>query len=297
MFNIIKTTTFVVFFIFYVSAFASNRIMSKNDYSIPDFAYPETVAKDTEQLLSQALKGNNYPMILRYAMNLSVARSLKSSDAAIPQNLALFDSLTKTLPAPYSSMAGLLEAEIFRSLYNSNRRNFSSRKLPLEKPWPEDVNEWSGEMIADTVCSLISTGEQFLISGKDETTKAGLLPIDQISVLLDYHLKGNDQKKIDLNFYEFYSLKGGEILRSFVQNSGNETIPFYKKENKEKNMSPYQKAINLSDNLYSALIKTSKKEDRWIIAAIAIKNKTGLFENDERQKSYLEEQLDSLKNT
>lgn len=81
-------------------------------FETPDFAFPQTVEKNANAVLEKALKNEDGNLALRAAIQISAARNLVS-EAGYVRNAELFDSLSGVLKAPYSSLALLLEAQVY----------------------------------------------------------------------------------------------------------------------------------------------------------------------------------------
>lgn len=119
----------------------------KNTFAVPDFAYPEMVMKNARAEYAKALKAGDGQRALQGAIQLSVASSLVNSEGNVNGNIARFDTLANTLPAPWNAMSLIAQAQLYNSIYQSNQWAFNQRKLPLDR-FPENVLSWSKDMFA-----------------------------------------------------------------------------------------------------------------------------------------------------
>lgn len=119
----------------------------KNTFAVPDFAYPETVMKNARSEYAKALKGGDSQRALQGAIQLSVASGLVNSERNVNENIARFDTLANTLPAPWNAMSLIAQAELYNSIYQSDEWNFNQRRLPLDR-FPDNVLAWSKDMFA-----------------------------------------------------------------------------------------------------------------------------------------------------
>lgn len=119
----------------------------KNTFAVPDFAYPETVMKNARAEYAKALKAGDGQKALQGAIQLSVASGLVNSEGNVNDNIARFDTLANTLPAPWNAMSLIVQAQLYNSIYQSNQWDFNQRKLPLDR-FPDNVLAWSKDMFA-----------------------------------------------------------------------------------------------------------------------------------------------------
>ena len=119
----------------------------KNTFAVPDFAYPETVMKNARAEYAKSLKAGDGQRALQGAIQLSVASSLVNSEGNVNENIARFDTLANTLPAPWNAMSLIAQAQLYNSIYQSNQWDFNQRKLPLDR-FPDNVLAWSKDMFA-----------------------------------------------------------------------------------------------------------------------------------------------------
>ncbi len=147
--------------------------VSKSAY--PDFAFPENVSKEASERLATALEKNDGVGALSAAMNLTLARN-EISASSFGDNVRMLDSIAGVLPAPYSSLAYLLEANLYRALFESDRWKFNRRVLPADV-YPEDPLSWSTPLFAERVLELVT-------KANSNVEVARVTPLKDISSLI-----------------------------------------------------------------------------------------------------------------
>lgn len=128
------TTLFFCSPAFTLEATARTKSTTKtmpNTFANPDFAFPKDVKANAQSALRDALASGNSLDALRAAVQISVADNLVSRDS-IAVSTALLANLSDQLPAPYSQLASLLEAQFYAGLYSSDRWNIDRRVLPAD---------------------------------------------------------------------------------------------------------------------------------------------------------------------
>lgn len=128
--------------------------MNANTPSRPDFAYPKTVSAESLKSLSASLKSADGPAVVRSLMNYYLAQTAIGR-ANASGALAKIDSIaTVTDNRIMKSMLLTLEADIYSSLYMSQRWKYDSRDIPVT-PLPSDYTEWSGVQFRSRISSLL----------------------------------------------------------------------------------------------------------------------------------------------
>lgn len=197
-------------------ATAQNRTDNKSEkssFAKPDFAFPQTVATDARAVLDKALRDGNALNALGAAVQIDVARSLVSAESCIGSS-ALFDSLATVLPKPYGSLALLLEARLYKDIYESAPWQFDRRQIP-SAPVPSNVLEWNRGMFVDKVGTLVSRAlaEPALAS----------LPLADIKPLL---VNADDAVKAGMSTLDFATLQGVDLLENFARRGSVAQLPF-----------------------------------------------------------------------
>lgn len=182
----------------------------------PDFAFPATVEKDAAGELEKALAGGDGLEALRAAIQVVVARNMVSASNFGP-NVALLDSMTTILPQPYSGLTALLEANMYKSLYDSQSWTFNQRTLPLDT-YPDDPMAWSRDLFARKCLELVE------ISNEAEKTAKGM-PVAELSSILE---NTEQAERAGLSVWDFMVYNGASLLSGFATQGGGGVIPFFK---------------------------------------------------------------------
>ena len=187
---------------------------ASNSFPHPDFAYPATVAENARKVLQRGPSESGELMTLRAAMQVVIAEDLVSESNAA-SGAALLDSLAGELDSPYSSLALLLEARLYADIYNSNRGRYNGRAIPVS-PVPEDISEWSRDIFASKVCTLVERAFSSGDLGKN-------MPISAISGIIT---DSAEASRAGLSVYDFMTLRAVSCLETF-SGAGSEMIPFF----------------------------------------------------------------------
>lgn len=215
--RLISAVAFAMAAVFIFGAYAAPKKNKKtNSFETPDFAYPKTVEKNAALQLEKALKSGDGVMALRAAIQANIGRTLVSDDS-YPRSLALYDSLSRVLPAPCSDLALLLEASLYRDIYQSNPWTFSRRELPAGKT-PENVLEWNKELFASMIQKLV--GEAMAHSGNYAD-----MPLSSLGKLVDCPVPS---QKYAFSVADFMMFRAVDLLSGFsdFQSEEKTIIPF-----------------------------------------------------------------------
>ncbi len=133
----------------------SFTIMLNAEIKEPDFAFPKQVAKDSEKALKNALKNGDDQAVLRSVMDLTLANN-SISRKSCPEMLKLIENLRNDPKSSIQLKAvlALIQADIYKEIYNDNRWTYNQRKLPLS-PLPEDYTEWSGDQFRNVIYECV----------------------------------------------------------------------------------------------------------------------------------------------
>lgn len=217
-------------FIIYASA-----ARSENTFATPDFAYPKTVEDNAGVEMQKALKAGDNISALRAALQLTIASDLISGDNA-QGNIRMLDSLANVLPAPYSGLAYLCEARLYRDIYSANRWQYDNRTLPAANP-PLNVFEWSRDLFANKVIGLTDRSFQNMGDSYDISLK-------NISGIVD---RESIKDAPALSVADFMTIQAIYNLSTFSADR-QETIPFFKMADKGSGLSGISTS-SLSDRL------------------------------------------------
>ncbi|MCM1153111.1 MAG: MG2 domain-containing protein [Muribaculum sp.] len=186
----------------------------ENTFSNPDFAFPKDVSANAETVLVKSRRTDNYGQALKAAMQLCIAHNLISKDSVV-ESLSLLKDLAASFPAPYSQLADLLQASIYKDIYSSNPSQFNNRILPADSV-PSDPMLWNASMFRNRINSLLSS----VLTNIPDDDKT--LPLTDFSDVVD--LSGFDKTEGYL-LYDFLCCKALSILNAFPTEA-QQTIPF-----------------------------------------------------------------------
>ena len=128
-------------------AMAQNKKLT----DIPDFDYPETVAKNADQKLSIALNKGNGADVVRYLVQSSLAKSMISTDNA-QEIIERVDSVAACEKSPqYQAILYYFEAKMLHNLYSRNRFKIGQR---LSTNDANNIDEWSESQFIDRITTL-----------------------------------------------------------------------------------------------------------------------------------------------
>ena len=137
-------STFVVLIHF---AMAQNTKLT----DIPDFDYPQTVAKNADQKLSIALNKGNGADVVRYLVQSSLAKSMISTDNA-QEIIERVDSVAACEKSPqYQAILYYFEAKMLHNLYSRNRFKIGQR---LSINYAINIDEWCESQFIDRITAL-----------------------------------------------------------------------------------------------------------------------------------------------
>lgn len=267
-----------VFIVIFLSGLSSSK--ASENYLVPDFAFPRTVEKNSRESLQKAINSGNQQDILRYAMNLIISGNMISEDDDVSSNISLLDSVENHLTGYYKNLCYLLEASVLSDAYNMQPGIYDTRILPLDGPYPDNTEEWSGSMFKERILQLIDKSSEDL---KNLPT----VNIREISLLTDLSKVSSES---ELTIPQFIALKGDEILCSFLNVSQSSVIPFYPQRVEESLEGRCRTKVNdLLDETINEL-----SHGNSIVQAYAYL--TGYRQSpDFQRKQYLSEAYDKLK--
>ncbi|MDE6027200.1 MAG: hypothetical protein K2G23_03960 [Muribaculaceae bacterium] len=207
-------------------------------FAEPDFAFPKTVTKDARAELDKALRADDPGVALQALIQIVIADNLVSSDNAA-QGGQLIDSVAVRLPDPYSGLAYLLEARLYRDIYSANSYLYNNRTLPLS-PVPDNVGEWSRDMFSNKVCDLTQKAFQ-------HSEKAKEMGFSNVSEIVT---NAAEATALGLTLYDFMTMQAVGNLQDFAMSSA-DVLPFYIGEAKG-NRKTEQNASDLISSILSA---------------------------------------------
>ena len=238
-------------------------IMADTPNKIPDFAFPETVIEQSETALNDALAANDYNTALRAAMNMCIAKNMKSQESAI-ESIAMLDSIASRMPAEWSRLTLLIEATLYNSIYNLNLYKFDNRVLPLDEPWPDYILAWSREMYAKKVLDLVEAATKDITP--DDSPFNTPLDVYANIVKID-----KEQKKWIkyLTLADFLRFTGAQLLQTMAVAPSGNTIPFFKTPaNSEQ--SPSEQCYELRCRLLDSVVEANLQRGNSVVEAMAL---------------------------
>lgn len=235
----------------------------------PDFAFPETVEKDASAVLGKALPERNGLEALRAAMQVIVARNMVSG-SNFGSNVALLDSMASILPQPYAGLSALLEANLYKSLYNSQSWTFNQRTLPLDS-YPDDPMSWCRDLFAKKCLELIDSANEAEKPAKD-------MQIATLSLILD---NAEPAERAGLTAWDFMVYNEASLLSAFATQGSGGIIPFFK-DKPTASMTEIGKCREKRDGLITGLYDYRVSEGKLSPLAVAICEKADVMPEPER---------------
>lgn len=245
------------------------QMKEKSSYMNPDFAFPETVEKDASAVLGKALSERNGLDALRAAMQVIVARNMVSK-SNFESNVALLDSMASILPQPYAGLSALLEANLYKSLYDGQSWTFNQRTLPLDS-YPADPMSWSRDLFAKKCLELIDSANGAEMSAKD-------MPISTLSSILD---NTEQAERVGLTAWDFMVYNEVSLLSGFATQGSGGIIPFFK-DKPTSAATEIGKCREKRDGLLTALYDYRVGEGKLYPLAVAVCEKAEIMQEPER---------------
>ena len=170
-----------------LSVFILSLSMMHAKNSQPDFAYPQTVAKNAEAALDKAIAADDALSAMRCLIELNTANLLVDPDA-LPVEIRRAESVESKFRSSYVSPVFILyRANLVRRMYQADRWNYDRRELPLN-PRPADMTEWSGAQFSEYIKELClqahdGIGKYDLGTRRiNDFIKAGVVVADELTV-------------------------------------------------------------------------------------------------------------------
>ncbi len=180
---------------------------SRSSFTRPDFAYPQTVAKDAEKVLEGV--GSSPIEKVQAAIQLTAARNSISIEN-VPATAATLDSLGKVLPAPYGQIIYSIEAQLYVDYYNYNNIQRQDARTTTDADSPA---LWDKDTFTMKIMDLARRS----LSGQ------GLdAPLATIKALIgDYNIR---QDEYYPTVYDLLAYRAIDLLSAFASNQA--VIPF-----------------------------------------------------------------------
>lgn len=246
----------------------------------PDFAFPETVSSEASSRLNAALAKGDGVETISAALNLTLARN-EISASSFSDNVRMIDSIAGVLHAPYSSLAYLLEANLYRALYESERWKFDQRVLPSGE-FPEDPLSWSTPLFAEKVYDLVKRANGDSGAAKD-------VPLKALGSLI-----ANSEYAVESGMsVEDFIVSNSISQLSVFGSQASSVIPFFRTAPAAVAMTPAESCSSYARTLAENLCDW-RKESGNIPALIAAVLQRCRMMNDPLAKAYLQEQTERL---
>ncbi len=245
---------------------------TRNSFATPDFAFPQTVAKNAGAEYRCALRSGDARSALKAAIQLDVADAVVSADN-YKKSVDRFDSLSNVLAFPYDRLAMLLEARVYADMWSFSRWVYNDRKLPLS-PVPENADEWSTPIFASRIMQLVE-------KAMTDSERLASVSISEIAPLLT---DADDAVRAGFSTLDFMTLCAEGLLSPFVSASSVATIPFGSKDKGVTGVTPEGLAMTLTDG---AIARHADDKD-YFLDSFFCGRKLDLLSGDAR-RSWLEE--------
>ncbi len=203
----LRRFTFILFFLMLFNFFASGA--DKPEFKIPDFAYPRQVIADAEKILdaTDRLPDSGADRLCAILQIITAQRNI-DTDTIFSQPAFIEAQLAhKGIDPATKAMLLALEAEVFKTIYESKRYVYDRVDAPLE-PYPADISTWSGEQFRTKILALLDSAQSF----------AGDTPLSRYSASVDY---SPDVLQYFPDVLAFVWLKKEEALTSFSRSGNN----------------------------------------------------------------------------
>lgn len=243
--NIFKVVVLTAFLSFSIneSVAAKKAVVSANTFENPDFAFPRDVQNNATARLKSALAKKNNIEALQAAVQISVSTNLVSRDS-VQTAISLLSRLSNQLPAPYSSLSSLLEARLYRDIFNANSWNYRNRTVAKDSA-DSDPFLWDKHLFAEKVQSLVARA----FSNKTGWDK----PIADFAPLIESDSLTRSEGYL---LYDFITNQSINLLNTFYTTSPDATIPFFAGNQSASSFTPISLAKELVD-FHNSLSKPS----------------------------------------
>jgi len=245
------------------------QMKKTSTFQNPDFAFPETVEKDAMPVLTKALAERNGLDALHAAMQVIVARNIVSR-SSFESNVAMLDSMASVLPQPFAGLSALLEANLYKSLYDGQSWKFNQRTLPLDV-YPDDPMSWSRDLFAKKVLELIARANECAEVAK-ETPVSTLSPILENTVMAE---------RAGLTAWDFMVYNEASLLSGFAGQGSGGVIPFFK-DRASAGLTETGKCREKRDGLLSGLYEYRVVKGDLSPLAVAVSEKADIMQPQDR---------------
>lgn len=137
------------FFILLMGMFTAVAVWA----AVPDFAYPQTVSKQAQEMLDKAMKSGDGISIVRALANLGLAQGAIGNDR-LPDVVKRIETIAQNEKNSVThSLLCMLLADIYSDIYSNNRYLYDRREQPIE-PLPQSYDQWNGRLFRNRISRL-----------------------------------------------------------------------------------------------------------------------------------------------
>lgn len=232
----------------------------QSSFAKPDFAYPQTVAKDADKVLKDAV---STPIEKVQAAIQITAANNSISVENVPSTAATIDSLAKVLPTPYSQIMYSIEAQLYVDYYNYNGMQRSDARTTTDADSPAlwDKDAFTLKVMELARCSLAGQGVD--------------TPLATIAALLAEY--GSPQGEYYPAVYDLLAYRALDLLNAFASNQA--VIPFSAEA--AQSQPPAQQAYTLRQEIIDGLIDRYADNPKPLSRAVIAK-----YSNADRAMAY-----------
>lgn len=232
----------------------------RSSFARPDFAYPQTVAKDAGVVLKNA---DSTPIEkVQAAIQFTAARNSISVDN-VPATAATLDSLAKVLSVPYSQIMYSIEAQLYAEYYQYNGMQRPDARTTTDADSPA---LWDKDAFSLKVMDLVRQS----LSGQGLDTS-----LAAVTVLLgDY---SPQQSEYYPTVYDLLAYRAIDLLSVFASNQT--VIPFSAQAAQAQ--PPAQQAYTLRQEIIDGLIGRYADNPKPLSRAVMAK-----YSNTDRATAY-----------
>lgn len=133
--------------------FSITYILSSAQMDTPDFAYPQTVAKNADKDLKTAVKNRDAHSALNALIRMYVANDMIDPDTRQKSIETATATADKFADSPLHGMFDALLARLYFDFYQDQAWTYDRRQLPLT-PLPKQISEWSGDQFKNKIRQL-----------------------------------------------------------------------------------------------------------------------------------------------
>ncbi|MDE6637289.1 MAG: hypothetical protein K2K32_03525, partial [Muribaculaceae bacterium] len=237
----------------------------------PDFAYPQTVEKNAAANLSASVAHGDWPAAVEAMIQSVTAANIVSHDNAV-SGLAKIDSIANIAPKEWKPAFYLIEAEVYNTIYNSQRWKADDRQLSLDSV-PSNPYEWSRDIFADKILNICN---RIIENGENDAR-----PLKDWNKFIE---NTECSYSLGMNVNEFLFQQCFTLLNVYSDPT-RDVIPFFTNSNNA--VTPSQKCAELRDICIDRLIAETSSLNQSLLLAKALNDKAEIIPYSLRMKFLL----------